>query len=320
MTKLIAIVRRREGRSAGLGLVFAALVAVMSVSVRAEMVTIPWNGDYPINGETVWSFENRYRKSALTRSFMNGAPEEQGRLQHDGVLQAELMLPKQEVPVPFVILMHGCTGATDPVVKRWSHRAAEIFRKKGFGVLVLDSFTTRGVRSTCGSPNYHWGVRRVEDAYSAMDYLIKSNLAKADGVFLLGRSNGALAAIVSAERLEVDTHPNRFAAAFSISPTCLGLDRSVLVLPLVIFVGNKDDAVKDLGACVALFERAEAPVQVVEFDGVTHGYEDVGVDSVFHGWRMKYDADADRLTISTIVERLTQRDFKAGHELIARRQ
>ena len=53
-----------------------ALVVLLISPARAEMIKIPWNGDYPHNGETVWSTENKYHKSGLTRNFMNGAPEE----------------------------------------------------------------------------------------------------------------------------------------------------------------------------------------------------------------------------------------------------
>ena len=78
------------------------VVLILSISLlapaRAETVKIPWKGDYPHNGETVWSPENKYHKSGLTKNFMNGAPEEHGKVQRDGVLDAELLLPKGETP------------------------------------------------------------------------------------------------------------------------------------------------------------------------------------------------------------------------------
>ena len=281
---------------------------------NAEKIRIPWKGDYAHNSETVWSPDNRYHKSGLTRNFMNGAPEEHGKVQRDGVLEAELLLPHVEQPVPFVILLHGCSGATDRVVQRWSHRVAKALNDRGYGVLILDSFTTRNVQSTCGAPNYHWGVRRVEDAYSAMGYVIEKKLAKPDDVFVVGRSNGALTAIMIAENYEVRNHPYRLAGSFAISPTCLGLEKSVFAAPFIIFVGDKDDAVVDVKACEALHERAESPVRVIEFKGVSHGYEDEGANSVFHGWRMKYDPKAEKYTMATIFDLLKSKDFKSGIE------
>jgi dienelactone hydrolase len=295
-------------------LLLIVLFGLMFDPANAEKIAVPWKGDYAHNGETTWSPENRYHKSGLTRNFMNGAPEEHGKVQRDGVLEAELLLPHAEQPVPFVILLHGCTGAMDRVVQRWSHRVAKALNDEGYGVLILDSFTTRNVQSTCGAPNYHWGIRRVEDAYSAMNYLIEKKLAKPDDVFVIGRSNGALTAIMVSEDYEVRDHQHRFAGSFAISPTCLGLEKLVFVAPFVIFVGDQDDAVVDMKACEALDQRTESPIRVIEFKGVTHGYEDEGANSVFHGWRMKYDPKAERYTMATIFQLLKSKDFKGGME------
>lgn len=291
-----------------------ALILTLVSPACAEGLQIPWKGDYPHNGETIWSPDTKYHKSGLTKNFMNGAPEEGGRVQRDGMLQAELLLPNGDKPAAFVILLHGCTGAKPPVFARWAKRVADVLLDLRFGVLVLDSFTTRGVKSTCGSPNYHWGVRRVEDAYSAAQYLVDAKLAKPDDIFLIGRSNGALTAIMATEDFEVRNHEHHFAATFAISPTCLGLEKSKFASPFVVFIGDEDDAAVDISACSILADRTEASTQVIQFKGVTHGYEDVGVETIFHGWRMKYDADADNYTMATIVQRLKYRDFQKGIE------
>ena len=288
--------------------------AFVSLPAQAGSIQIPWKGDFAHNGDTVWSPENKYHKSGLTKNFMNGAPEEHNKVQRDGMLKAELLMPQISGPLPFVILLHGCSGTKDRVVQRWSQRVAKTLTDQGFGVIILDSFTTRNVQSTCGAPNYHWGIRRVEDAYSALSYLVDNKLAKPEDVFVIGRSNGALTAIMIAENYEVRNHQHRFAGSFAISPTCLGLEKSVFTAPFVIFVGDKDDAVMDLKACEALGNRIGSPSRVIEFKGVAHGYEDEGANTVFHGWRMKYDAKADKYTMATIVDLLKSKDFKSGIE------
>jgi hypothetical protein len=55
-------------------------------------------------------------------------------------------------------------------------------------------------------------------------------------------------------------------------------------------------------------------VRVVEFKNVTHGYEDEGANSVFHGWRMKYDAKAAKYTMTTILELMKTKNFGSGIE------
>ena len=195
-----------------------ALVVLLISPARAEMIKIPGKGDYPHNGETVWSTEKKYHKSGLTRNFMNGAPGEHGIVQRDGFLQAEIFPPKLDRPLPFIILMHGCSGMADPTLQRWAHRLEKAFTEQGYGVLVLDSFTTRRVNSTCGPPNYHWGVRRAEDAYSALDYLVENKLAKPEDVFVLGRSNGAWPPSWSPRTMRCAITRIHFAASFARQP------------------------------------------------------------------------------------------------------
>jgi dipeptidyl aminopeptidase/acylaminoacyl peptidase len=52
------------------------------------------------------------------------------------------------------------------------------------------------VDRTCGPADLHWGPRRADDAYSALDYLIEKKLAKADEVYLVGYSNGGTTTLV----------------------------------------------------------------------------------------------------------------------------
>src|ERR1700709_1930349 len=118
--------------------VFVAIFALLAPPAHAETAKLAWKGDYAHNGETVWSAENKYHKSGLTKNFMNGAPEENGVVQRDGILLGDLRLLQQDRPRSFVILMHGCSGATDPAVKRWAERFSKSFTGQGFGVLILD--------------------------------------------------------------------------------------------------------------------------------------------------------------------------------------
>jgi dienelactone hydrolase len=276
-------------------LIVAALLLFAAVA-HAEKVGIPWKGDYAHNSDDHYSPENKY-KSGLSKFFNNGSPEEGGKIQKDGNLDAELLKPKSggDAPVPYVILMHGCSGLSPPVA-RWARQKAKIFLDQGFGVVILDSFKSRGVKETCGPPNYHWGRRRAEDAYSVLDYLIDNKLAKPDGVYVLGRSNGGTAAVMIADGVQVRGHQNKFAAAFAVSPGCSGLTKSKAAIPLVMFVGENDNA-NDPRVCEQLDTASNAPVQIVEFKGVYHGYEDNIPAYTFHGWHMEHNANADRETM-----------------------
>jgi len=283
---------------------------VFATAARAEKVKIPWKGDYAHNFDDHYTPQNKY-KSGLSKFFNNGAPEEGGKIQQDGVLEAELMRPKAGADaVPYVILMHGCSGLTPPVA-RWAREKARIFLDHGYGVLILNSFKTRNVREVCGSPNYHWGWRRAEDAYSALDYLIDNKLAKSDDVYVMGRSNGGTAAVMIADVYQVRGHQNKFAGVFAVSPGCIGLTKSRFGIPLVMFVGDKDDA-NDARVCEQLDTVSGAPVQIVKFRGVYHGYEDNMPAYNFHGWHMEYNAKADKETIDRTLSLIKSKSYQRG--------
>jgi len=291
--------------------VAAAVLTLVATAASAEQVRIKWIGDYSHNRDAVYSPEDKYR-SGLSRNFLNGAPEEGGKVQRDGVLSAELLKPKgSSGPLPFVILMHGCSGLIRPVQK-WADEKADIFLSHGYGVLILDSFTTRHVKAVCGEGDYHWGLRRAEDAYSALNYLIENKIADKSRVFVMGRSNGGSAALQIGNAIMSDDHQYSFAMIFAVSPGCVGLDRSTFVRPTVIFIGDKDQA-NDPKKCEQL--EVHGPIRFVLYPGVNHGFEDKGPAYVFHGWRMEYNAKADTETIDQVLALMANpKDFKASKE------
>lgn len=169
-------------------------IAALSVSMtHAAEVTIPWKQNFTYTTDEV--FDSKKPDSAgrtgRTFRFMNGAPEEGKKVEKTGNLRGDYIQPDGITgPLPVVILMHGCTGWTKPVLD-WAKEKGKMLLDQGIGVLVLDSFGPRQVKKTCGPPNCHWGWRRVEDAYSAIAWLIDNKRADPDRVFVMGRSNGA---------------------------------------------------------------------------------------------------------------------------------
>jgi dienelactone hydrolase len=300
--------RRSEMRR--LLIIFAGLLIV---PVQAETVKIPWKGDYAHNYEEIYSPNNLYLPGS-SKNFQNGAPEEHGQIKKDGYLLAEIITPKNITgPVPFIILMHGCSGLT-PLVEKWAKTKAKIFLDQGIGVLILDSFKTRQVDSLCDTgTNYHWGWRRSEDAYSALDYLIENKLAVSNQVSVMGRSNGGTAVVMTATLKMVRGHHNYFAAAFAVSPGCYALDREKYAIPLTIFIGDKDTVtVSEL--CKSLVRPTGAPVQMIEFKGVYHGYEDKAATYIFHGGHLEYNAKADKETVERTLALIKSKNYQRGLE------
>lgn len=73
-------------------------------------------------------------------------------------LPGSLTLPGGVGPFPPVILLHGCSGLQLETTHQgtWNqlHQYADWYAAQGFAALVLDSFTSRGVRTVCtgGAP------------------------------------------------------------------------------------------------------------------------------------------------------------------------
>jgi dienelactone hydrolase len=295
--------------------IFLLISVLLSAGASAEQVTIPWNGDYQHNSSKHWSKDNPY-DSGFSKNFKNGAPEEFGEVQKDGRLNAFIYSPKDaKGPVPFVVVLHGCDGLST-LTKEWTQHVADVLNAQNIGALVLDSFTTRYVDNSCGLADLHWGRRRADDAYSALDYLIEKKLAKANEVYILGYSNGATTALVSMSSQEND-HRQHFAGAFAVAPGCSpSLQHSaVYTRPIILFMGDQDDA-NNPKWCEELAKRKRSvPVQMIEYNGANHGFPVNAPAHDFMGWHLSYDPAAEKDMMLTIIAAIKMKKFGKGVEL-----
>ena len=297
---------------------FLSILLVLSFNAaQAEPteVKITWKGDYAHNSSKRWSKDNPY-DSGFSKNFKNGTPQELGDVQKEGELNAFVYSPKDaKGPVPFVVVMHGCDGMST-AEKEWTARVANALNKEGFGELVLDSYTTRYVDNSCGLSDLHWGRRRADDAYSALDYLIEKKLTKANEAYIMGYSNGGTTALVSMTTQESD-HPHHFAAAFAVAPGCSpSLQHSALYTgPILIFMGDKDDANNPEWCRELTKKKRSVPVQMVEYQGANHGLVlDVPSHVGNHGWALTYNPGAEKNMMQTIIAAIKSKTFAKGVE------
>ncbi|MGX9941900.1 dienelactone hydrolase family protein [Bradyrhizobium sp. BTAi1] len=297
---------------------FLSILLVLSFNAaQAEPteVKITWKGDYAHNSSKRWSKDNPY-DSGFSKNFKNGTPQELGDVQKEGELNAFVYSPKDaKGPVPFVVVMHGCDGMST-AEKEWTARVANALNKEGFGALVLDSYTTRYVDNSCGLSDLHWGRRRADDAYSALDYLIEKKLTKANEAYIMGYSNGGTTALVSMTTQESD-HPHHFAAAFAVAPGCSpSLQHSALYTgPILIFMGDKDDANNPEWCRELTKKKRSVPVQMVEYQGANHGLVlDVPSHVGNHGWALTYNPGAEKNMMQTIIAAIKSKTFAKGVE------
>jgi dienelactone hydrolase len=284
---------------------------------------LPTEG-YAHNSSKTWTKDNPY-DSGFSKSFLNGTPEEGGKVQKDGELWVDVSLPENTTgPVPFMLVLHGCMGMSS-LTTAWTNHVAKVLNAEGVGVLVLDSFTTRHVDNSCGIPDLHWGRRRADDAYSALDYLIEHKLAKPDEVYIMGQSGGGTTTLVAMSKKETD-HKYQFAAGFPIVPPCLypPIKYGDYYNPMILFVGEQDDA-NDPKYCVELTKRKHAtPVQLIMYKDSNHGFMEDYKARVMKGWtdshgkdhfwHLSYNPVAEKDMMQTIVSALKTNKFVKGIE------
>jgi dienelactone hydrolase len=296
-------------------LLIATIVLCFSPA-NADQFKIPWKGDYAHNSIKHWSKDNPY-DSGFSKNFKNGAQEEFGDVQKDGELNAEVLLPKDtKGPVPFMIVLHGCDGLST-LEKEWTHHIADLLIPEGFGLLILDSYTTRYVDNSCGKGDLHWGRRRADDAYSALDYLVEHKLANPSEVYLMGYSNGGTTTLVSMTKKEND-HKYRFAAGFPIAPSCVSvtLKYGDYYGPMVVFIADQDDA-NDPKQCREMLKKNRSvPVQLIEYQGANHGFPVNAPAHDFMGWHLSYNPAAEKDMMQTITSAIKAKKFiKSGVEV-----
>jgi dienelactone hydrolase len=193
-------------------------------------------------------------------------------------------------PRPVVIGLHGCGGGLDSK----GNFAERLFRYGGYfnaermHFLVLDSFTPRGQKSICETPNRLRTINesdRREDVFAAIDWLVKQPSVDASRIVVMGWSHGAqttLSAIDATDKY-VQAQKVQPRAAVAFYPGCLVNNKMwnyEVHMPLLIMIGELDDWTL-ARECVTLQERlqknkANAPVDLVVYPGSYHGFDGPG--------------------------------------------
>lgn len=199
---------------------------------------------------------------------------------------AALFMPPGAGPFPAAIVLSGCAGLGPdvPVVKR----LLADYGPAGVAVLVLDSFTPRGIDQVCNNPNMAETVgMRVRDAKAARAWLAARPDIDARRIYLQGYSHGAITAIAATDAQYPQAAQHGFAGVVAFYPYCNAKTR--LSVPTVMLLGGKDDWTPP-GLCQDIADKTN--VQITLYPEATHGFAAQGVDVVYLGHRLRYDAAA----------------------------
>jgi dienelactone hydrolase len=211
----------------------------------------------------------------------------------------DLSFPKGSGPFPVVILLHPCGGLDAAALTTLRVHSRELL-SNGFATLILDSYGPQNLMGgkACGGLGHRsvlvtqYELRR-DDAFNAMAALQRhANISK-DNIFLVGLSDGASAALLSAKGGPTD----HFRAIAAFYPNCekmLGGVGYVYKSPTIVFVGEKDDwsppaeCIKSKSAGVV----TGAEFEVISYPNTYHGFDQPRPMRKVFGYTMAYDREA----------------------------
>lgn len=216
---------------------------------------------------------------------------------HGQLLNAYLTRPPGNGPFPAVVALPGCSGLSGSSKKTWPERLSSW----GYVVLVVDSFSLRGIKETCDRLHF---VDRVGDAYGALGFLSKYSFVDPRRIALIGFSAGGNATLEAVQLGGAEELMERkFKAAIAYYPDCSGLNGGMAV-PTLILIGELDDAssAKKCQEMVAGSNGKGSAVQLEVFNGARHAFDSPGLKagSEHYGYRMEYNAAAAEKSVSDV--------------------
>lgn len=241
----------------------ARMIIRLALSLIAFALTV-----FPADAETVHFRSATIGPSdlqvRLARERGDPAPRVDGEM-----LVGELYRPAGNGPFPAIVSLHGCNGRSPKAVE---DAAALRFVELGYVLLIVDSFSPRGIKMSCSGETP--ALDRVLDAYGGLAFLAGLPFVDRDRVAAVGYSQGAMTALSAVAFEGVRTLFDRqFKAAVAYYPLCTGRDGNFAV-PTVILIGEKDDwtPAAECTRMMAMRSGEGADVRLVVYPGAYHGF------------------------------------------------
>jgi dienelactone hydrolase len=189
--------------------------------------------------------------------------------QTSGELEASLFRPARVGKAPFVIFLHGCAGLNLQTQSHW----AKFFNERGVGVLMVDSFATRNIKSACETAQ-PWPRRRADDAASALAWLATQSFVKSDRIAIMGQSQGGASALLALH--EGTAGAVGFVAGLVMYPGCgPAINAKVrLAKPVLAMIGSEDNWTPPAN-CEALqaIQPDKSKFDIIIYPGAAHAFD-----------------------------------------------
>jgi dienelactone hydrolase len=217
------------------------------------------------------------RTTTLTDTqFLNGVKEGQ-----PVTIAAELRLPRTaQSRMPAVVILHG-SGGLSGSHDLWAQELVGM----GIAVLLVDSFTGRGIRSVSASQDTLGRLAMMIDAYRALELLAPDSRIDTDRIALLGFSRGGQSVLYAGLRRFQKMHGPiglEFAAYIPFYPSCntrFRDDENITAKPIRIHHGLADNYVP-IGPCQDYTERlhkaGKRNIVLFEYPDAHHAFDNPG--------------------------------------------
>jgi len=201
-------------------------------------------------------------------------------------LVAYVFEPAAPGPHPAVVMLHGCGGAyaRDGALNARHRMWGELLAANGYVALMLDSFSSRGVKELCTQKFAERSLKeadRVGDAYAALAFLRGRSDVDAKRVAVLGWSHGGGSVLATITRPPAEG--TGFARAVAFYPGCTARAKRPAdfspYAPLLLLIGEADDWTP-AAPCEALAHAVRArggPMEIVTYPGTYHDFDNPGL-------------------------------------------
>ncbi len=262
-----------------------------TVTFQAALVLMLWCAVGALTADA-WAtpLERVVFESASQRLVSGGALSPGDRIQGD------LARPDGAGPFPAVVGLHGCAGMHDTT----KQRLADELVTRGYVVLLVDSYATRGIDHACTSGGFINFSNRRQDAYGALVFAAGQTFVDPHRVAAVGFSQGAWVTLSVAEpnsfeQLVPPGSDLRFRAAAAFYPLCKAAGARPEI-PTLIFIGALDDwtPAADCTDKIASWGDDGPPIELVVYPGAHHGfyYPHLQPGTIMFGHRVEYNAAA----------------------------
>ncbi|MGB9367173.1 MAG: dienelactone hydrolase family protein [Xanthobacteraceae bacterium] len=210
-------------------------------------------------------------------------------------IQGFLAKPDGAGPFPAIVGLHGCAGMHDTT----KQRLADDLVERGYVILLVDSYATRGIDHACTSTAFATFLTRRPDAYGALVFLGRQTFVDPQRVAAVGFSAGARVTLSVAEPNAfepfVPAGNLRFRAAAAFYPPCQAAVARPGI-PTLIFIGALDDwtPAADCSRKIASWGNDGPPVELVVYPGAHHGffYPHLQPGTTLFGHWLEYNGEA----------------------------